>query len=96
VIDCYSKKVLGWSIAENLRTELVADALRNAAATTRIEPDAIRQSDRGSDSFVTACPGLIVSSMETGVTRINRPTLHPRRSGGPQMRQRRRPRGGFL
>ena len=30
-----------------MRTELVADALKNAAATTLIEPDAIRHSDRG-------------------------------------------------
>ncbi|HEY8701819.1 MAG TPA: IS3 family transposase [Arthrobacter sp.] len=48
VIDCYSKKVVGWSIADHMRTELVADALRNAAATTRIEPLAIWHSDRGS------------------------------------------------
>jgi transposase InsO family protein len=48
VIDCYSKKVVGWSIADHMRTELVADALRNAAATTLIEPDAIWHPDRGS------------------------------------------------
>ena len=48
VIDCYSKKVVGWSIADHMRTELVANALKNAAATTLIEPDAIWHSDRGS------------------------------------------------
>lgn len=48
VIDCYSKKVVGWSIADHMRTELVEDALRNAAATTRIEPLAVFHSDRGS------------------------------------------------
>ncbi|MGY2747349.1 transposase InsO family protein [Arthrobacter sp. UYCu723] len=48
VIDCYSKKVVGWSIADHMRTELVADALNNAAATTLIEPDAIWHPDRGS------------------------------------------------
>ena len=48
VIDCYSKKVVGWSIADHMRTELVEDALKNAAATTRIEPKAIFHSDRGS------------------------------------------------
>jgi putative transposase len=47
VIDCYSKKVLGWSIADHMRTEPVAYALKNAAATTRIEPLAIWHSDRG-------------------------------------------------
>jgi len=48
VIDCYSKKVVGWSIADHMRTELVADALKNAAATTLIDPDAVFHTDRGS------------------------------------------------
>ena len=48
VIDCYSKKVVGWAIADHMRTELVADALKNAAATTWIEADAVFHSDRGS------------------------------------------------
>ena len=48
VIDCYSKKVVGWSIADHMRTELVEDAVKNAAATTLIEPAAIFHSDRGS------------------------------------------------
>ena len=48
VIDCYSKKVVGWAIADHMRTELVAQALNNAAATTLIEPDAVFHSDRGS------------------------------------------------
>jgi putative transposase len=48
VIDCYSKKVVGWSIADHMRSELVETALKNAAATTVIEPLAIFHSDRGS------------------------------------------------
>jgi len=48
VIDCYSKKVVGWSIADHMRAELVETALKNAAATTVIEPLAIFHSDRGS------------------------------------------------
>ena len=48
VIDCYSKKVVGWAIADHMRTELVENALKNAAATTRINPKAIFHSDRGS------------------------------------------------
>lgn len=48
VIDCYSKKVVGWSIADHMRTELVEDALKNAAATTQIAPGAVFHSDRGS------------------------------------------------
>lgn len=41
VIDCYSKKVVGWSIADHMRTELVENALNNAAATTVIKPGAV-------------------------------------------------------
>jgi transposase InsO family protein len=48
VIDCYSKKVVGWSIADHMRTELVEQALNNAAATSTIEPLAVFHSDRGS------------------------------------------------
>jgi len=48
VIDCYSKKVVGWSIADHMRTELVVDALKNAAATTVIEAGAVFNSDHGS------------------------------------------------
>ena len=54
VIDCYSKKVVGWSIADHMRTELVADALRNASATTRIEAGAVFHSDRGSVVYNSA------------------------------------------
>ena len=45
VIDCYSKKVVGWSIADHMRTELVEAALKNAAATTLIEPLVVFHSD---------------------------------------------------
>ena len=61
VIDCYSKKVVGWSIADHMRTELVADALKNAAATTLIEPDAIWHSDRGSVYTSTDFRTLVAS-----------------------------------
>ncbi|GAA1107859.1 hypothetical protein GCM10009582_01860 [Arthrobacter flavus] len=39
---------MGWSIADHMRTELVADALTNAARTNRVEAGAIFHSDRGS------------------------------------------------
>ncbi|MEU3278911.1 DDE-type integrase/transposase/recombinase [Streptomyces antibioticus] len=32
VLDCFSRKAVGWSIADHLRTGLVADALRMAAS----------------------------------------------------------------
>jgi transposase InsO family protein len=33
VLDLYSKRLAGWSIADHMRTQLVIDALRAAAAT---------------------------------------------------------------
>ena len=33
VIDCYSRRLVGWSIADHMRTELVEDALKAAAGT---------------------------------------------------------------
>lgn len=59
VIDCYSKKVIGYSVADHMRTELVANALRNAAATTVIAPGAIFHSDRGSVYTSTQYRALI-------------------------------------
>lgn len=47
VIDCYSKKVVGWAIDDHMRAELVETALANAAESTVIEPGAIWHSDRG-------------------------------------------------
>jgi putative transposase len=61
VIDCYSGKVVGWSIAHHMRTELVADALENAAATTQIEPGAIWHSNRGGVYTSTDFGALVTS-----------------------------------
>ena len=48
VLDTYSGKVVGWSMANNLRTELVLDALNMAIYTRRPSPGLIHHSDRGS------------------------------------------------
>jgi putative transposase len=61
VIDCYSRKVVGWSIADHMRTDLIAAALTNAAATTLIEPGAIFHSDRGSQYTSHAYRRLVAS-----------------------------------
>jgi transposase InsO family protein len=51
VIDCYSRRLVGWSVADHMRTSLVTDALRNAA-TVRGGASALRgaifHSDHGS------------------------------------------------
>lgn len=47
VIDVYSRRVIGWAIAEHLRAELVCDALDMATWTRRPQPGVIHHSDHG-------------------------------------------------
>ena len=48
VLDTHSRRVVGWSMANNLRTELVLDAVNMAIYTRRPSPGLIHHSDRGS------------------------------------------------
>src|SRR5664279_5818938 len=49
VLDCCTKKVLGYAMAEHMRTSLVTDALAMAARNITIHRDVtIFHSDRGS------------------------------------------------
>jgi putative transposase len=48
VMDAYSRLIVGWSIAEHMRTELVTDALGMAILRRRPESGAILHSDHGS------------------------------------------------
>jgi len=47
VIDCFNKEVIGYSMAEHMRTQLVTGALDMAARNYVLEPDCIMHSDRG-------------------------------------------------
>jgi putative transposase len=46
--DAYSRRIVGWSMAEHMRTELVVDALEMALARRRPKPGLIHHSDQGS------------------------------------------------
>jgi putative transposase len=49
VLDVYSRRIVGWSIADHLRAELVVDAIEMARWRRRPQPgQTIVQSDRGS------------------------------------------------
>ena len=48
VLDTYSRRIVGWSMANHLKTELVLDALNMAIYNRRPEPGLIHHSDRGS------------------------------------------------
>ena len=49
VIDCYSKMVIGWSMADHYQTSLICSALDSAAGTVDLRPGCVFHSDRGSN-----------------------------------------------
>jgi putative transposase len=48
VLDAFTRQIVGWSIADHMRAELVVDALEMARWQRRPAPGAIVHSDRGS------------------------------------------------
>jgi putative transposase len=48
VMDCYSRRIVGWALAEHLRAELVVDALEMAVARRRPDAGLVHHSDQGS------------------------------------------------
>jgi transposase InsO family protein len=58
VIDIASRRVVGYALADHLRTELVADALANAVAARGPAPGVIFHSDRGCQYTSAAFAGL--------------------------------------
>ena len=47
VIDCFNREVIGYAMADHMRTSLVVDALGMAARNHRLAVDCIFHSDRG-------------------------------------------------
>jgi putative transposase len=56
VQDVFSRRIVGWSMADHMRTELVTDALQMALAQRRPAPGLIWHSDQGSQ-FVSLAFG---------------------------------------
>lgn len=73
VIDCYSRAIVGWAMAEHYKTPLITAAVRMAARRVTIPPNAIFHSDRGSNytseeyAAVLGELGLIRSVGRTGI-----------------------------
>jgi len=71
VIDIASRRVVGFALAEQLRTELVADALINAVAARDPAPGVVFHSDKGcqytSSDYATLAGDLTVT-LSTGRT----------------------------
>ena len=71
VIDVFSRRVVGWAMADHLRTELILDAL-GMAAQQRQASDTIHHSDQGSQytssAFMKSCDqlGIVRSTGSVG------------------------------
>jgi transposase InsO family protein len=65
VIDCFSRRLVGWSIADHMRTELVADTLTAAAGERGSLGGAVFHSDHGaqysSGAYANLCTRLGVT-----------------------------------
>jgi putative transposase len=48
VMDLYSRRIVGWALADHLRAELVVDALEMAVARRRPDAGLVHHSDQGS------------------------------------------------
>ena len=62
VIDCATRKVIGWAVDDNYRTPLIASAIQMAARNVSLPEGAIFHSDRGSNytsaEFAAVLDGL--------------------------------------
>ncbi len=72
VLDVFSRKVVGWAMAEHLRAELVTEAVAMAVWRQRPTGGVIHHSDRGSQYTSLACgrrlreAGLVASMGSRG------------------------------
>ena len=72
VLDCFSRRLVGWSMTEHMRTELVVGALEMAVARRRPGEGLVHHSDRGSQytalTFGRGCreAGIAVSMGSKG------------------------------
>jgi putative transposase len=79
VMDLYSRRIVGWAMADHLRTELALAALRMAIAAKKPGPGLIHHSDRGvqyaSEDYrnVVQSAGLVASMSRKGDCYDNAP-----------------------
>jgi putative transposase len=61
ILDAYSRKVVGWAMADHLRTELATDALEMALTSRRPKQGLIHHTDRGVQYTSTAYGNLLTA-----------------------------------
>ena len=62
IVDAWSRRVVGWSMADHLRTELVIAALDAALAARRPGPGLVHHSDRGTQYTSIALGGRLAEA----------------------------------
>lgn len=79
VVDVFSRRVVGWAIADHIRAELVVDALDMARWRRKPEPGTVVHSDRGSqytswvfghrlrEAGLLGSMGRVASSVDNGL-----------------------------
>jgi transposase InsO family protein len=72
ILDAYSRKVVGWAMADHLRTELATAALDMALSTRRPKPGLIQHTDRGVQ-YTSSAYGELLSAHQA------RPECRPAR-----------------
>ena len=59
VIDCATRKVIGWAVDDNYKTPLITSAIEMAARNLNLPPDAVFHSDRGSNYTSAEFAGVL-------------------------------------
>jgi putative transposase len=57
VQDAYSRRIVGWSMADHMRAKLVVDALQMGVHRRRPEPGLVHHTDQGSSQYVSLAFG---------------------------------------
>ena len=66
VIDCATRKIVGWAMSDNYKTPLIIDAIQMAARNLTLPEDAIFHSDRGSN-YTSASFADALAELGTGI-----------------------------
>lgn len=88
VLDVFSRRIVGWAMADHMRTELVTDALAMAIHQRRPDPGVIHHSDKGSQPSTPRSPSVSDASRPASAHRRAGPgrastTRSPRASSPP-------------
>ncbi|ASR53910.1 IS3 family transposase [Cellulomonas sp. PSBB021] len=69
VLDVFTRKIVGWSIADHMRSELLVDALQMAIWRRQPAPGAIVHADRGSQGGLNrSSQHLVITEVSGGAT----------------------------